>query len=465
MFMHGSSTINKEHSIMQFSLSTSIPSRVFRPLPCAGRLCLWLAAGILLTACAAGNKTTPQAEAGTAQIESRAGQVAAGTTAPMARAAAMTSLPQGWAKDVSTFPNHPMWTFMPANTMPNGKHALMVVLHGCNQTFDQFKQFGNLEDAAAKRGIVLAIPDVGSQHFGNDIQRCWDYDQAKDNHNNMNDVIKIADTLADNNGGNNIDRGHIYIVGLSSGGAMALDIACKRPDLFAGVGSIAGPSVGSMQPLAINGPLELPQITLPPGVPPIPMLLNNVVNAANMCKTLAANTGNASQFETQIASIAVGDMDKGSASHNDRFPFQLRIGQPECDHAGQVALIPQKWSRDNIEAFRGIYGADRLGTEVSVQGGLAAKQAAMKNGKERISFVTIKNVGHAWPAGKGSGTCVATDNPDNQGSGVWIAQKGLDYPEFITNWLMTNNARAGNPFTHASIAPDGAATASRNTGK
>ncbi|MFL6631755.1 MAG: hypothetical protein ACJ8HJ_05505 [Massilia sp.] len=56
----------------------------------------------------------------------------------------------------------------------------MVILHGCNQTFDQLKQFGNLEDAATKRGILLAIPDVGTQHFGTDIQRCWNYDQAQD---------------------------------------------------------------------------------------------------------------------------------------------------------------------------------------------------------------------------------------------------------------------------------------------
>jgi poly(3-hydroxybutyrate) depolymerase len=168
------------------------------------------------------------------------------------------------------------------------------------------------------------------------------------------------------------------------------------------------------------------------------------VNAANTCKSLAASTGTTNQLDTQIASIAVGDMDKGSPSHNDRFPFKAPIDQTECNHAGQVALIPFKWSQDNVEAFRNIYGTDDLGGEVAVQGGLATMRTAAKNGKTRISFVTMKNIGHAWPAGKGTGTCIPKDNPDDQGAGIWIAQQGLDYPEFITNWLMTNNARGGN---------------------
>jgi hypothetical protein len=58
---------------------------------------------------------------------------------------------------------------MAFSVLPNGKHALMVVLRGCNETFDQFGQFDNPEDAAAKLGIQAAIPDAGTQHFGNDI--------------------------------------------------------------------------------------------------------------------------------------------------------------------------------------------------------------------------------------------------------------------------------------------------------
>jgi poly(3-hydroxybutyrate) depolymerase len=327
----------------------------------------------------------------------------------------------------------------------------MVILHGCNQTFDQLKQFGNLEDAATKRGILLAIPDVGTQHFGTDIQRCWNYDQAQDRDHHMADIIRMTETLADNNSGNEIDRNHIYIVGLSSGGGMALDIACKRPDLFAGVGAVAGPSAGSMQGLAMNGQIELPPIKLPPGLPPMPLLQGNVQNATDTCTSLAASTGNTSRLDTQIASIAVGDMDKGSPGHNDRFPFQA-IDQAACNHAGQVALIPYKWDLDDFESFRKVYGTDAVSGDVSVQGGLATMRVATKNGRPRASFVTVRNVGHAWPAGKGAAPCIPKENPNDQGAGVWIAQQGLDYPEFITAWLIaiTRDNEKG-PHSHAAL--------------
>jgi hypothetical protein len=67
-----------------------------------------------------------------------------------------------------------------------------------------------------------------------------------------------------------------------------------------------------------------------------------------------------------------------------------------------------------------------------------------KNDEGPVAVLSIKTVAQAWPARKGTGTCTPRDNPDEQGAGVWIAQQGLNYPEFITNWLMTNNARGGN---------------------
>jgi poly(3-hydroxybutyrate) depolymerase len=428
---------------MEFSLPVPTPNRVDCKRMLVRRHCLSLTAGAVLAVGAAGCNTTDQA------------RVDAGQNIPVEKALtlkdkglALSAVPSGWVDHRNTFPKHPTWTFMPSSVMPNGKHALMIVLHGCNQTYHQLKQFGNLETVASKRGILLAIPDVGNQHYGDETQRCWNYDMAKDNNHHMDEVINIAETLAASNSGNNVDPNHIYVIGLSSGAGMALNVACKRPDLFAGVGAVAGPSVGSMQGMAFYGPLSLPSGLLPM---PLPMWFDNVNNAVTTCKSLAATTGTSAQFETQIANIAVGDMDKDSPNHNDRYPFQSPINQYDCDHAGQVALVSYKWSPDNVQALRRIYAAGELGSVENVQGHLATKQAAMKNGKERISFVTIKDVGHAWPGSAPTATCTPTNDPNTQSAGVWIAKQGLDYPEFITDWLMTNNVRASNPITRAAV--------------
>lgn len=419
---------------MEFPLPKSASSQTLQRHPCVRFLSL--AAGIALAVSIAGCQTTPP------QPGADAGRLR--TTAMAAR---MAPLAAGWTEHKTAFPNHPTWTFMPPGAMPNGTRALMVVLHGCNQTHNQMKQFGNLESVAEKRGIVVVIPDVGARHFGNEIQRCWNYDMAQDKLQHMDEVAAIAEAIAEPGNGNNIDRNHIYVVGLSSGAAMALDVACKRPDLFAGVGSVAGPSVGSNQNMAFIGPFSF---SFP--VPfPIPLPQDNVSHATDTCNALAARTGTANHFATQISSIAVGEMDRDGP--NARFPFQPPIDQPDCASAGKIALVSTKWSPDNVESFRRIYGADALGAAVTVQGGLATKRAAMKDGKERISLVTIRDVGHAWPAGAGSARCNPTNDPNAQEAGVWIAQQGLNYPEFITEWLLTNNARAGNPIAHAAASP------------
>lgn len=415
------------------------------------RLSCLLALGVLLPVLAAGCRTEHAAEAGAPS---------SGATGAAPRAAAgMPPLPAGWSRqDHGVFRNHPTWAFVPPGAMPGGQRALLIVLHGCNQTAHQLKQFGNLEQAATKRSIVLALPDVGTKYYGSDTQRCWDYDMAQDKRQHTNTLAALAEALADENSGNKIDRNHVYIVGLSSGGAMAMTVACKRPDLFAGVGSVAGPSVGSMQGLAFNGPIKRPQFDNPLR---LPGWIDNLNNMITTCRSLADKTGTAVHFDTQIANIAVGDMDRDGI--NAKYPFQSPIDQADCNHAGQIALVSANWHPDNVEALRRIYGAGELGGAEPVQDGRATKQAASKSGKERIAFVTVRDVGHAWPAGRGDARCIPDNAPDRQSVGLWIAQKGLDYPEFITSWLMTNNVRGGNPFT--AVARQGGQAGTRSSGR
>jgi poly(3-hydroxybutyrate) depolymerase len=68
-------------------------------------------------------------------------------------------------------PDHPTWIFTPDTTLANGKNGLMVVLHGCDQTNDQLKQFGNFDGAAIANGLVVALPSVGDNPWPGG---CWD---------------------------------------------------------------------------------------------------------------------------------------------------------------------------------------------------------------------------------------------------------------------------------------------------
>jgi poly(3-hydroxybutyrate) depolymerase len=247
-------------------------------------------------------------------------------------------------------------------------------LHGCDQSHDKIKEFGNLVPTAEANGIVVAVPSVGAEASG---PGCWDYHLAKDRREHIAELISLANNLK-TRAALNIGPNHVYIVGLSSGAAMALDVGCAAPDVFAGMGAIAGPSVGSDQDNKALADASL-----------IPR--TNVDNAIENCRSLAGNKE--SDFATQITSITFGDMDKNAP--NKQFDFSLFDDAFNRAHAGQLALVSKKWSDENVEVMQKIYGTGSLGPKEAVQNGLGTQQEAEKDDKARISLLVVHNVGHA----------------------------------------------------------------------
>jgi poly(3-hydroxybutyrate) depolymerase len=326
-------------------------------------------------------------------------------------AGSINSALAGWNTAAETIEQHPTFIFTPSNAMPNGKHPLLVVLHGCAQSHTDFKISGNLESTAEANGIIVAVPFVGSEFFGTPQQKCWDYNGANDAKGHIAELVRLTNTLKARPA-LNIDPNHVYIVGLSSGAAMALAVGCKAPDVFAGIGAVAGPSVGSSQHNALVDASGVP--------------VDNVSTAVNKCTSLAGSK--ASHFATQITNIAYGDMDKnGPKAMFDFSPL-------DTSHAGQLRIVSIKWSQDNIKVLQDIYDTDALGPEEPVQNGLGTHQVAKKDGRLRLSLLVAHNVGHAWPAGTG------LPNSASRG-GQFMAQTGLNYPEYVVDWLIANNMR------------------------
>lgn len=227
-----------------------------------------------------------------------------------------------------------------------------------------------------------------------------------------------------------IDPKHVYIVGLSSGGAMALDVACKAPDVFAGVGAIAGPSVGSNQDQALVEDKSIPA--------------TNVDNAVRKCKELAG--AKAPHLDTQVANIAFGDKDRNG--QNQGVVFGLAMPDSEKRrHAGQIALVSVRWSEDNAKVFQKLYGTDNLSEEPAASG-FSKQRVARKNGMPRISLWNMSNIGHAWPAGTGQPNPIPPTESIQPGinlstatRGIWLAQSGASYISHAASWLIASNRR------------------------
>src|SRR3954447_7496726 len=146
--------------------------------------------------------------------------------------AAANSALADWNATPEAIEQHPTWIYTPSTAMPDGKHPLLIVLHGCAQTHTELKKFGNLVPTAEANGTVVAVPFVGDEYFGSPLQMCWDYDRAADEKGHIEELVKLANILISRSV-LSIDRNHVYIVGLSSGAAMALAVGCKAPDVFA----------------------------------------------------------------------------------------------------------------------------------------------------------------------------------------------------------------------------------------
>ena len=329
-------------------------------------------------------------------------------------ALASTALAGEW-KTTNVSPQHPTWFFTPDNKLKNSdKRGLMLVLHGCVQTHDQIKEGGNLEKAAEEYGLVLALPYVTPQDGwhpfpGSDIY-CWGYDkQLADEQGHVKEITELAQALQSPSLDLRIDPDHVYVIGLSSGGALALKAGCKAPDVFAGVGAIAGPSVGSNQMIATTDGSGIPQ--------------TNVQDAVNVCKSMAGSK--ASFLQTQIANIAHGDMDRNG-------PKQIQPCQADA-HPGRNCVASVRWSEDNIKILQNIYGAGSLGSAKDVQGGEATEQSAKVGDAIVLSYLILHNGGHAFFAGSGK--------PNNDTYGQYIAQEGANYSLYVAGWFEENNRR------------------------
>lgn len=253
--------------------------------------------------------------------------------------------------------------------------GLLLVLHGCTQSIDAYLT-ANLAQAAEQYGLVIAVPDaMNKAGFG-----CWSYWQGTRNRSSgdYKNLINLATALMANPG-YQIDPNQVYIAGLSSGASFAHTTACIAPDIFAGVGVSAGPSIGTSSNGAL-GPCE-------------------TADVAARCSQYAGSY--ASHFSSQIASIAHG--------RND-------------------TTVNLCYNEQNANGMADLYNVSRLAGEKLISNGMGrtADERLWQNG--RVSMLWLNNVDHAWSAGQGA-------------SGSYINSNSINYASYLGQFFRDHNQR------------------------
>lgn len=170
-----------------------------------------------------------------------------------------------------------------------GPMPLIVMLHGCTQSPEDFAKGTGMNTLAEEFGCLIAYP---AQPHGANAQKCWNWYQPGDQARGKGEPALIAGIARDILRDHPADPARVYVAGLSAGGAAAAIMGAAYPDLFAAVGVHSGLPVGGAQDVpsafaAMSGGAQGQR--LDGAVPTIVFhgLADSVVNPANGAAVVA----------------------------------------------------------------------------------------------------------------------------------------------------------------------------------
>ncbi|MCR9206539.1 MAG: PHB depolymerase family esterase [Halobacteriovoraceae bacterium] len=274
-----------------------------------------------------------------------------------------------------------VYLYKPSTLGSTDKPSLMVNLHGCAQKGKVLRDHGNWKSAADAFKTIIIIPEVPK---GGVIAGCWDYYGLNHNRSNRHNgfILSLVSKII---GLYNINENQIYISGLSSGGGLSMVLGCLAPDIFAGVALNAAPSVGTRSSEVSRSKMPVEEIK------------------AN-CLKLAGDKS--TYLRTQIAALIFGDNDF--------------LVDPEYNrkNAGALSEIFQATGEEkfDLNLLKGTH-TQGLGT-------------LYKNkGKDVVSLIENKGLGHNWPAGSGG-------RPAS-----FVSKQSVNFPYYLLKFLNSNNRR------------------------
>ncbi|MEO7939977.1 MAG: PHB depolymerase family esterase [Burkholderiaceae bacterium] len=264
--------------------------------------------------------------------------------------------------------------YVPADI--TGSPPLVVMLHGCTQTADDFAAGTQMNLLAETHGFLVAYPE---QETGANPSRCWNWFSASDQVRDSGEpslIAGIARAVAERHG---VDKRRIFVAGLSAGAAMAVILGETYPELFAGVGAHSGLPYGSAHD--------------------IPSAMAAMKGGRSGIAGIKSTGGTASKPRRSTARavptiVFHGDRDH-TVQHTNGAEIIAQAANAHAAEVGDVVMRAQSTSGTST-------GGRRYSTAVHVDAA----------GKTLIEDWTVHGAGHAWSGGSANGSFTDGSGPD-----------------------------------------------------
>jgi poly(hydroxyalkanoate) depolymerase family esterase len=245
--------------------------------------------------------------------------------------------------------------YIPANRKGQ-RLPLVVMLHGCTQSPDDFAAGTRMNALAEEHGLLVAYP---AQHASANAQKCWNWFSPNDQRRDAGEPSLIAGITRRILRDHSADASRVYIAGLSAGGAAAAIMGDAYPDLYTAIGVHSGLPAGAAR--------DLP-------------------SAFAAMRDGAPGTGRRSRFMPTI--VFHGDRDETVHPRNGD-----GVAAPFTGSANGLTSTAERGQVPNGHAYSRTVYADASGRTLCEQW-------------------TIHGAGHAWAGGSPSGSYTDPRGPD-----------------------------------------------------
>jgi len=253
---------------------------------------------------------------------------------------------------------------------------LLVMLHGCTQSADDFAAGTQMNRLADEHRFLVVYPE---QATSANSSKCWNWFKAQDQVRDSGEPALIAGIVREVAARHGVDKGRIFVAGLSAGAAMAVILGETYPELIAGVGAHSGLPYRSAHD--------------------VPSAMAAMKGGRSGITGLKARPKPAAAPRRQVAQAVPTIVFHGDRDHT----VQLSNGTEIAQQAGNAhsAVLPT--------------AALRVSTE---QGAPAGRRSYSRTvhadaaGKARVEFWTVHGAGHAWAGGSICGSYTDARGPD-----------------------------------------------------